>query len=112
MKVSELKKILEGSKYGKAPCYDDENVFVLLKEPSLGSRSMSLIKSAYFGFDWESGRLILEPTKDLSTKRYKEKILDRAYDLIMQLAAQKTYKGNPTSLAKYAQEILDMAGEE
>ena len=109
MKISELREILDQSKYGKAPCYKDEEISIALADPSMGSRAMASIESAYFGFDWENGHLILIPKQPLTKKTYKEAMLDAAYDLIYSLSKQLTPKGNPTTLAKRAQSILDRA---
>lgn len=54
--------------YALLKFYIDENmeclefpVLIPLSEPSMGSRTMVGISNVYQGFDWESGKMILEP---------------------------------------------------
>lgn len=109
MKVSELKKILEQSKFGRAPCYEDEEVLIRLKEPSLGWVAAEPVESAYFGFDWDNNRFLLCPKKSLVRLKEKEALWQCASDFIYGLSQERTPKGNPTSLAKHAQKIIDRA---
>ena len=60
MKVKDLYTLLK--------FYVDENmdclefpVLISLSEPSIGSRIMVGISNVYQGFDWENGKMILEP---------------------------------------------------
>ena len=61
MKVSELRLALNESS-------DDDEVSILITLPysTVGRRPMVSIKTAGFGFDWDSGNFILSPTEDLS----------------------------------------------
>jgi hypothetical protein len=102
MKVSELKAILEHS-------MEDEEVVVILSEPSMGPVAMVSVASASYGLDWEKGKLLLRPNAKLVRLKDKEALWQSAHDFIYTLSNEKTYKGNPTHLAKCAQSILDRA---
>ena len=108
MKVSELRKILENSQ-GIDREYLDEEVTVLIDEPSIGGRAMVSIESVSFGFDWEHGKCMLRPKVSLARLKKEEPLWQSAHDFIYTLAQQRTPKGNPTTFAKRAQAILDRA---
>jgi hypothetical protein len=61
MKVSQLKEALRESN-------DDEEVTIAIKLPYsiVGRSPMVNVKTAGFGFDWDSGNFILYPIEDLT----------------------------------------------
>jgi hypothetical protein len=113
MKVSELKKVLEHSRLSRNPDREDydEEVVVVLKEPSIGWRATTKVTSAYYGFDWDKGKLLLVTEDPLVVLKEKEALWQMAQDFIYQLSEEKTYKGNPTTLATRAKQILARAKE-
>ncbi len=109
MKVSELKTLLENR--GKTRDHDDIEVVVSISSPSIGPRASCSITSAGFGFDWEAGLFLITPKLPLVVKSEKEEVWDLAFDHIYTLSKQVSYKGNPTSEAKWAQEVMRRAKE-
>lgn len=105
MKVKELKDALNHS-----ADHDDDDLMISLSMPSIGPIAMSAIKGASFGFDWENGKVILQPERRLSEKTKEEDVYDMAKDLIMYLAT----KPSPSKRWKYetdqARKILLRAG--
>jgi hypothetical protein len=103
MKVKELKAVLNYTDR-----HDEDDLMIHLAEPSIGPIAMSGVKSAGFGFDWESGKLIINPEKRLSEKTQPEDVYHMASDLLMYLAT------NPAKRYKYeidtAKRILLKAG--
>lgn len=111
MKVSDLKKFLTHNERNSCKSDDETEVVICTTDPSMGFSSAVTIESARYGFDWDSGRLLLKPTLPLVTLKEKEALWQAAHDFIYCLSKDKTPKGNPTSLAKCAQSILDRAKE-
>ena len=107
MKVSELKKSIEENPWSNG----DAEVVIKLAEPSIGPVATSKITGAGFGFDWESGMFLLFSESSLVRLKEKEALWQMAHDFVYSLAQEKTPKGNPTTLAKRAQRILDKAKE-
>jgi hypothetical protein len=105
MKVKELKDALNYS-----TDHDDDDLMIRLQMPSIGPVAMSAISGSYFGFDWEHGKVILQPERRLSEKTKEEDVYDMAKDLIMYLAT----KPSPSKRWKYetdqAKKILLRAG--
>lgn len=99
MKVSELKKLLETR--------EDLDIVIRLSDPSIGSVSMASIDSISIGFDWENGKILINPSIPLVRLKEKEALWQSAHDFIYQLSEQKTYKDNPTFLAKRAKSIIE-----
>jgi hypothetical protein len=61
MKVRELRQALQFAR-------EDDDVFILLKSKGSflgGARHMVPIESVSSGFDWEHGRFIIKPSKNL-----------------------------------------------
>jgi hypothetical protein len=84
MKVRQLKRILER-------CDDDMDVFISVELPFItcGGTPVAGIKSARIGFDWDSGKIIIEPAEGLSPidrkfkakfKRLQEKVGSLDYE--------------------------------
>lgn len=46
----------------------DPAVMILTRNPSIGPRRMTDIKSVYPGIDWDNGRVVLRPEEDLVLK--------------------------------------------
>lgn len=102
MKVSELKRLLNHPNK-----LDDDEVVVVLSEPSFGPIASSQVVSGGYGFDWDNGKFLLRTKENIVILKEKEALWQAAHDFIYQLSQEKTYKGNPTFLAKRAQKIID-----
>lgn len=89
--------------------HGEDEISIRLHEPSIGPVAMSPVKSAHFGFDWERGHFIFFPEQDLVRLKEKEALWQAAHDLIYSLSLEKTPKGNPTTLAKRAERIMEIA---
>ena len=83
MKVKALKNILNLN-----DTHDDDDLKIRLAMPSIGPVATSDIESVAFGFDWESGSLIINPTRRLSEKTQNEDTYHMASDLLMFLATK------------------------
>ena len=90
---------------------DDGEVVIKLSDPSIGPMAMCSIKSVGQGIDWEKGKIIIWPKTNLVSLKEKEALWNCAHDFIYRLSKERTPKGNPTSLAKTAQAILDRSKE-
>lgn len=90
----------------------DHNVMIKTSSPSMGFSSAVEVANAYFGIDWDSGRFFIQPSKSLVIKSEKEKVWDMAFDHIYTMSLQLSPKGNPTSAAKWAKEVLRRAKED
>lgn len=108
MKLRDLKDILD-----RHPNLDrvlDCEISIHLAEPSMGPIAMSGVRSGHFGFDWESGHFILEPSVNLARLKQKEALWQAANDFIYMLSKDvRYYKGvaKETELAKRAKEIIE-----
>lgn len=115
MKLLELHKILDvhvtRHQDDADPYRLDQDVMIAISSPSIGPCAMVSINNASFGFDWENGKFILNPAKPLVVKSEKEAVWDMAFDHIYSLSLRVSHKGNPTSEAKWAQEVLRRAKE-
>lgn len=89
----------------------DQTVKIAIASPSIGPRATCDVRFAYFGFDWESGMFVLNPTESLVVKSEKEEVWDLAFDHIYTMSKKVSHKGNPTSDAKWAMEVLKLAKE-
>jgi hypothetical protein len=86
---------------------DPAEVVINIAKPSIGPTATCKVTSAYYGFDWENGLFILSPAQPLVPKTEKEELWDAASGFIFSLSEEKTYRGNPTSLALEAKRILE-----
>jgi len=61
MKIADLKVALQYAK-------DDEEVMIGISLPysTVGARPMVAVKNAASGFDWESGRFIMNPVEEIT----------------------------------------------
>lgn len=109
MKVEELVKAMMGHP-GNSRHRDDATVVIALSSPSMGPIAHTQVRHGHYGFDWERGMFVLTPTQDLVVKSDKEKVWDMAFDHIYMLAQRKSCKGNLTSKARWAREVLTRAG--
>ena len=83
MKIKELKHILKTS----SNYQDEEDVLVVLSEPSIGPTSTVKVESVSFGFDWDKG-LLIDCEKPLVEKNEKQSIFEEGYSLLMFLATE------------------------
>ena len=101
MKIKEVKEILNHSDH-----HDDDDLTIHLSMPSMGPRAMVEVKNIGFGFDWERGKVIIEPTERVSIKTKEEDVYHMAADLLMDMATSKSR----SYLCKEARQILLKAG--
>lgn len=80
MNVKELKEILN-----RSDRFDSEDVQVVLNIPSVGGHATSIIKNAYFGFDWDKG-LLLTATDEIAPKSNQQSIFEESLDLLVFIA--------------------------
>ena len=108
MKLSELKNLIDiwDARRNKNNPGSDLDVVISLQVPSIGSSACSKVRSASFGFDWDAGKLMLHPETPLAPLTKNQAIFDDGFDFIYQISQYKTPKGNPTTLAKWAIDIL------
>lgn len=109
MKLRDLKKLLDDPYHFER--HADDEVSIRLSDPSIGPVAMTGVRSAGFGFDWEKGHFILFPEKQIVTLKEKEALWQAATDMIYSLSKERTPKGNPTTLAKRAERIMEIARE-
>ena len=67
MTVKELSDLLNSALKNHPDC-GDHDIRILLNEKSIGPRATAGVKSVGFGFDWERGKVLLQPEKDLVSK--------------------------------------------
>lgn len=72
MKLSEIKKIID-SRLSQYPDSDYEMV-IEINENTMGPTPNVGVRFAFFGFDWDDGRLIIIPTQPLirDTKEFQD----------------------------------------
>lgn len=71
MKLSELREVVVAMDNRRKSPDDDPEVCIVLKEPSMGPIAVAGVKSMSLGFDWDSGRVLIWPVKDLWTQIYR-----------------------------------------
>ena len=104
MKVSELREMLNKA----APDHDDWNVVVVTKEPSIGPTSVVPIKTAGWGFDWNSRKLMLWPEKDLIRKKINLIRCLEAVDIDPGIrSGRPVLKGTRVTIAQILAELAD-----
>ncbi|WP_455649415.1 hypothetical protein [Enterocloster citroniae] len=84
MKTEQLYKTL-GSYMESDPKLKEKEVEIIVNEPSVGPLPAALISSVHVGFDWNSNRILITPTKDLVRSDYVNKILKkdkRIYEIV------------------------------
>lgn len=91
MKTGELKKLLDLS-----DDYLDVVVKITYPNTTLGGTPASPIKHAYFGFDWDNGKFILIPQKDLTPT--EQEFVER-------------YKNMEQNVSRYYMENRDLRSE-
>lgn len=66
MRFSELKRLVD--LYHRDGHYEDPQVVIQIKLPysTVGGTPHVKVKSAYMGFDWDSGRFIITPEEDVT----------------------------------------------
>ena len=67
MTIRELADLLNSALKTRPDC-GDHVIRILLNEKSIGPRATTGVKSVGFGFDWERGKVLLQPEKDLVSK--------------------------------------------
>lgn len=108
MNTEDLKRVLNSPSQVNE---DPSQVVINVNKPSVGPTATCKVDSASYGFDWERGLFILNPTKPLVPKTEKEELWDLAYNFIYSLSKERTHKGNETTLAKRAKRIIEKSKE-
>lgn len=110
MKATELRDILNAPRMQR---HLDDEVVVLLSEPSMGPRAMTGVRYATSGSDWEKGRLLLSPTDYLVRRSENQALWQAARDLLFMLSGESRHvKGEErlTGLAKEVRELFKRFG--
>lgn len=70
---------------------DDAEVRILLAQPSVGSRASAVVQSAYQGFDWDNGRILLDCTPAVASLPHLAAVQRKAkrYDHLLYLWANE-----------------------
>lgn len=84
MKIKDLKAVLTA--VGER--YDDWDLNILLSIPSIGGRASCGVRSIGFGFDWEIGKVLINPVLRLSKKTESEDVYHGATEFLLWLASK------------------------
>ena len=90
---------------------EDLTIRIAISSPSMGPSATVEVAGLSLGFDWDRGTMFIDPSKPLVVKTMKQKVWDMAHDHIYRLSRERSVKGNPTSAARWAQQVLDMAAD-
>lgn len=110
MKVKELAELFNHPRMERIM---DDDVVIELSEPSIGPIAMVEVKSAFQGFDWESGKFIIHPSEPVVRRTENQALWQAARDLLFMLSAEtRHYKGEErlTSLAKEVRLLFERFG--
>ena len=102
MKMSEMKAMLDGPSYG-----EDPEVVIRVDKPSIGPLATVPVKSIGIGFDWDNGKLIINPASPLVPKSQKEQLYDDASNFIFNCAC-----GRNKNVASEAKRLLIKSGHD
>lgn len=107
MKVRELKALLDSPHIDR---HLDDEISIMLSDPSMGPRAMVGVRHVGFGFDWENGHMCVSPEENIVRLKQKEALWQAAHDFIYMLSKDvRYYKGvaKETELAKHAKRIIE-----